>query len=124
MRFEVRLAEHAPAAGLTAAVATDSGRTVYLHSDVVVSNGDIASARLEPGDGDGQFGVDIALTATGAEQIRAASAGHVGRPMAVLIDGQVVAAPVVRSPIGEAAIITGAYSREQAERIVSGIVGE
>jgi preprotein translocase subunit SecD len=57
----------------------------------------------------------------GAERMRQATANHLGRPVAILIDGKVVTAPVVRSLISDAAMITGDYSREEAERIADGI---
>ena len=50
VRFEVRLAEDNPAGGLQAArVGTD--RTIYLHPEAIVTNSDIATARVVPGDG-------------------------------------------------------------------------
>jgi preprotein translocase subunit SecD len=48
---------------------------------------------------------------------------HIGRPLAILVDWQIVAAPVIRSSITTVAIMSGNYSRAEAERIVSGIVG-
>jgi preprotein translocase subunit SecD len=53
--------------------------------------------------------------------MREATADHNGRPLAILIDGTVVAAPVVRGPISTSAVITGRYSDAEAERIVEGI---
>jgi preprotein translocase subunit SecD len=41
--------------------------------------------------------------------------------VAILIDGQVVMAPVVRASLGASATITGNFTRAQAERIVNGI---
>lgn len=53
--------------------------------------------------------------------MRQATAAHLSRPVAILIDGKVVIAPVVRSAISSSAIITGDYSRVDAERIANGI---
>jgi preprotein translocase subunit SecD len=53
--------------------------------------------------------------------MRAATAGHLGRPVAVSIDGLVVMAPAVRSPIAAHAVVTGDFTREEAERIVRGL---
>jgi preprotein translocase subunit SecD len=52
-----------------------------------------------------------------------ASQNHLGRPMAILIDGTVVMAPVIKAPMSTSATITGQFTREEAERIVSGIRG-
>jgi preprotein translocase subunit SecD len=61
--------------------------------------------------------------ADGAAKMLRASQSHIGRPLAILIDGEVVMAPVVRSPIRTSAVITGSFTRAEAERIVAGIPG-
>ena len=121
VRFEMRLAEDKPAPGLHEEKVAGADRSVYLHDEVIVNNRDIAAARVVQGDGPSRYTVSVEFNSSGAEKIRAATAGHVGRPVAILLDGEVVMAPVVRSPIGGAAIITGAFTRTQAERIVNGI---
>jgi len=57
----------------------------------------------------------------GAERMRQATAIHLGHPVAILIDGEVVIAPIVRSAISDSAAITGDYTRAEAERIASGV---
>jgi hypothetical protein len=121
VRFEVRLAEDRPASGLREAKVSGSGRSVYLYEVVVVTNGDIAAARVLQGDGPSQYGVRIEFNASGAKKMRTATSNHIGKPMAILIDGRVVVAPVLRTPIGASAVINGNYTRTQAERIANGI---
>jgi len=120
VRFEVRLAEDKTAPGLREVKVSGSDRSVYLHDEVVVSNSDIAAARLVQGSPT-QYSVGIEFNASGAEKMRVATAGHIGRPVAILLDGQVVMAPVVRAALGASAVITGNFTRTQAERIVKGI---
>ena len=120
VRFEVRLAEDAPTPGLRAAI-TASGRSIYLHEDIVVGNSDIARAEVLPGRGHSQFVVGVHFTTEGAQKMRAATQNHIGKPVAILIDDEVVMAPILRSAISESAEITGDYTREQAQRIVDGI---
>ena len=81
----------------------------------------VASSKVVAASTPGQFSIDVQLTADGARKMRAATAAHIGRPVAILLDGDVVMAPTVRSAIGGAAMITGDYTRAQAERIVSGM---
>jgi preprotein translocase subunit SecD len=121
VRFEARLAEDRPIEGLVVAQVGDSGRLVYLHPEIVVSNDDIAQSWVVE-DPPGRFGVAVQLLPCGAERMRQATRGHVGRPMAMLVDGRVVMAPVVRSPIGDSAVVTGDFTRAEAERIAHGIV--
>jgi hypothetical protein len=120
VRFEVKLAEDRPGPGLHQAKVADSDRSVYLHDEVIVTNSDIASARAVQ-DGPSQYRVDVEFNASGAEKMRAATENHIGKHMAILLDGQVVATPVLRTPIGASARITGNFTRSQAERIANGI---
>jgi len=119
VRFEVRLAEEQPAAGLRAVAA--SNRTIYLHPEIVVTNGDIERSGIIPGDTPTHFWIDVRLNAAGAAKMRQATMNHLGRPVAILIDGEVVLAPTVKSPIGGAAVISGDFTRTDAERIVNGM---
>ena len=121
VRFEVRLAEQAFAPGLHE-VTVDGGRKIYLHDDTVVTNSDIAQAQLVQG-ADGRFGVSITFKTAGAGKMRRATQGHIDKPLAILIDGAVVMAPTVRSAIDTSALLSGDYTKAEAERIVAGIIG-
>jgi hypothetical protein len=120
VRFEVRLAETQPVPGLIVARVVDSGRTIYLHPEMVVTNDDIAQSWVVQ-DGPDRFGISVELLEAGAQRMRQASAAHLGRPVAILIDGEVVAAPVVRAVISNSAMISGEFTRAEAERIAEGI---
>ena len=119
VRFEVRLAEIAFAQGLQPAQVGDT--TIYLHEEAVVTNDDVASASVVPRADGSHFDVSVSFTAGGAEKMRHATAEHLGRPLAILIDGEPVMAPTVKSVIGDAALITGNFTRAQAERIANGV---
>lgn len=120
VRFEVRLAETDPAPGLQVARVAGSERLLYLHPETVVGNDDIAHASVID-DGSGRYGVGVQLLAPGADRMRQATAAHVGRPVVILLDGIVVMAPTLRSPIGDSAVITGSFTRDEAARIAAGI---
>lgn len=122
VRFEARLAEDTPASGLRA-VTVGSGRIIYLHQEAIVGNSDIAQAQVVQGIGASTFGVSVTFNRDGAAKMSSATHGHVGKPIAVLIDGQVVAAPTLRSPISASAVISGDFTKAEADRIASGILG-
>jgi hypothetical protein len=121
VRFEVRLAEEQPAPGLREVRVPGSDRVIYLRPEVVVTNADIERSTLVQGDSPSRFGVSVEFNAAGARKMREATANHIGRPAAILIDGDVVMAPTVRVSIGTSAVISGDFSRAEAERIVNGI---
>jgi preprotein translocase subunit SecD len=98
----------------------NSGRLVYLHPDAVVGKDDGAQTWVID-EGTPRFGVGVHLLSDGAERLRRFSAGHRGRPVAILIDGTVVMAPVVRSAMGDSAVISGGFTREEATRIAEGM---
>lgn len=123
VRFEVRLAEEQPGADRRAAKVAGSDRVIYLHDEVVVTNDDIARSAVAPGGTPSTFNIGIRFNEAGAEKMRRATANHLGKPLAVLIDGEVVMAPTLRSPISDSALINGDYSQAEAERIVNGIGG-
>lgn len=121
VRFEVKLAEDGPGPGLRQAKVSGSDRLVYLHPEAIVTNSDIARARAVPGPGQSEYYIGIGFNASGTEKMRTATANHLGRPLAILLNGQVVMAPVLRSPIAASARVTGNFTRAEAERIVHGI---
>lgn len=122
MRFEVRLAEEGPAPGLREASVGLQPRLVYVHDEAILTNADIAGALVVAGASPEQFGVEIRLSERGSASMRAATRNHIGRPVALMLDGFVVVAPTVRSEIAGVGVLTGDYSRSEAERIVRGIL--
>jgi len=121
VRFEVKLAEEKPAAGLREAKISGTDRSVYLHAEAIVTNSDISRARIIQVDHSSQYNVGVEFNPSGTEKIRAATARHIGKPVAILLDGQVVMIAIVREPIAESAVISGDLSRTEAEKIVKGI---
>jgi preprotein translocase subunit SecD len=119
-RFEVRSAENAPGPGLTEATVSDSGQRVYLHDAAVVTGQDVTAATVVASGT--VFNVAIRFTPQGAEKMAAATQSHLGRPLAIMLDGNIIAAPTVRAPIRDAAVITGRHTREEAERISAAIL--
>lgn len=119
VRFEVRLAEDRPVPGLVVAHVQNSGKVIYLHPETVVSNEDIASAAAI--NGTPGFVVEVQLRPSGADRLRQATGAHIGRPMAILLGGRVEMAPMVRSAIGDSAVITGQLTEAEARRIAEGV---
>jgi TonB family protein len=115
-RLEIRLAETSPGSGLVAVAVGGNGQ-VYLHAGAVLTTADVVDAQVVDAGG-GRFSVQVRFTNLGSRRMAAATRAHVGRPVAIVLDGVVLAAPVVRSAIGESALLTGDFSRAQAEAIV------
>jgi preprotein translocase subunit SecD len=119
--FEVKLAEEKPAAGLREAKVSGTDSTVYLHAEAIVTNSDISRAYIIQVDHSSQYNVGVEFNRSGTQKIGAATAKHIGKPVAILLDGQVVMTPTVRAPIGDSAVISDDLSKAEAEKIVKGI---
>jgi preprotein translocase subunit SecD len=122
VRLELRLAQTAFSPGLRSARVVNSAEVLYLNPDVILTNDDIVASRVVPGDGPSRFGVAVTFSADGARRMRDTTSRHIGELIAIVIDGEVVAAPRVRSPIDREAIISGEYTRAEADRIAEGLL--
>jgi len=105
-QLEIRLAEATPAPGLVEAVVSGSGQRIYLHPATLATGADVTSARVIDM-GDSRFGVGVTFSGAASARMASGTAAHLGRPVAIVVDGQVVSAPTVRAPISESAVISG-----------------
>jgi len=97
-----------------------TGEEFFLHTDAVLSNADIASARVVAHGG--EPAVEITLTPEGGERFARVTEEHVMKRMAIVVDGKLVAAPIIRAAIpGGKAIIHGNFDDKEARRIAGGI---
>lgn len=88
----------------------------------IVDNRDILTARVVPGGTPTTFGVALTFTPEGAEKMRAATEAHIGEHLDLLVDGDVVLSPVIRSAISTSAALTGDYTYDEAVRIAEGLL--
>jgi hypothetical protein len=118
--LEIRLAEAEPVRGLTfEAPLKNSARKVHIRYATVVTNADVLSARvIEIG---GRYEVGVTLTPQGAGKMTDATARHVGRPLVVILDGELVAVQTVRRAIGSEVVISADFTPEDAARIAAGL---
>ena len=101
VQFEARLAE--------------TGQTI-------VANRDILSTRVVPGGMPSTYGIELTFTPEGAEKMRMATETHVGEHLELLVDGDVVMAPLIRGVISTSATLSGNYSQAQATRLIEGLL--
>jgi preprotein translocase subunit SecD len=119
VKVEIRRAEKEKADGLTEATVEGTKEKVYLHKTAELTNADIAEAKVEGTDKN--LEIRVTLTKAGGEKMRKVTEEHRNKPLAIVIDGKVISAPVVKAVIGENVAITGSFTKEEAERIAKGI---
>ncbi len=88
-------------------------RQYVLQTRIMVAGEHLVDA--QPTYSEGQPVVSFRFDSIGAQRFGAATAANVGRPMAVVLDGMVISAPRINSPIlGGSGIITGGFSVKEA----------
>jgi hypothetical protein len=88
--------------------------------EAIIDTHDILTADAVP-QGDG-FAIEVTLTREGAERLREATEAHIGEHLELLVDDEVVMAPVIRAAVSSPAMLTGHYTRADAERIADGLL--
>jgi preprotein translocase subunit SecD len=124
-KLELRRAETKAAEGLTEAKVVGTDQKVYLHKEAELTDKDIAQARVvEDKQVIGPM-IEIVFTKEGQAKIGKLTGEHLDKPLAILFEGKVIAAPVVRAKLdGEKALFTGNFTKEEAEKIASSIKGK
>jgi preprotein translocase subunit SecD len=123
VKLEFRLAESQPGDGLTEAEVVGFDQKVYLHKTVELTNTDIDKAN--PGLGtDEKPEILLKFTKAGAEKMAKLCEAHRGKLLAILADGKVLCAPVLRGKVTGHAAIRGSFTFEDVERIAKGINGD
>jgi len=117
--FEVRLISDEPIADWTVHEGED-GETFYLSPDAELTNADIEQAWYEPGAALPSIG--LFLTEQGALKLARLTTDNVGHRIAMMLDGEVVAAPVVRAPLTAGrALITGDFDEDEARAMAASL---
>ncbi|MEX0916550.1 MAG: protein translocase subunit SecD, partial [Candidatus Spechtbacterales bacterium] len=80
------------------------------------------SARVVTDPTTGQLQIALQFDETGADLFEELTLKNIGKPIAIVLDGAVVSAPVVNNPItGGEAVITGGFTLEAARDIASNL---
>lgn len=107
----------------------DIGTTAQLKfvdpdGNVVLTGQDVADAQAFQNTQSGGFGVSLDLKGEGPKKFAEATAKHLNKQIAILLDDQVISAPVVQSVIDSGkAQITGSFTAEEAQRLANLIKG-
>ena len=102
-RLEIRLAENAFTPGLVEAVQRGSGQRVYLHAMALATTADISSVRVID-NGNSIFSIEVTFSRPAAARMASGTGAHLGRPLAIVLDGQVISVATVRAQISDTAL--------------------
>lgn len=112
---EVRLADRESREGFTAMTKAGTGETIYVSPEITLSNNDIMSAQAIS-DSEGKPAVEAVLNLLGTQKFAIFTSNHIGEMAAVIVNGQLVSAPVIQAPIMKGrVVIAGKFTPEEAE---------
>jgi len=102
-------------------MSSPGGDPLWVAPDVQLTSADIAraEARDDPTAGPSVF---LLLTEQGAQKMHALSAAQDNKPIALLLDGKVIWAPVVHGSIGAEVRLTGGHgglTKAQIDRLIA-----
>jgi preprotein translocase subunit SecD len=100
--------------------ADESGNPVVSPENLVLSGSELKRADVEFDKQSGLPTVKLTFNDTGRDKFAAATKANVGKPIYIMLDNQIISAPVVQGeiPNGEA-IITGDFDIKQAKDLVT-----
>jgi preprotein translocase subunit SecD len=85
-----------------------------------VSGENLIDAQAQPSQQSVGFEVSFRLDSTGAQRFAAITRNNVGKPFAIILDNQVISAPIINSPIlGGQGVITGDYDSKGASEFAA-----
>lgn len=78
-----------------------------------------ASAQFQPVDASGvpQWFIEFEIESDSVPTFATFTASRVGQPMAIVLDGEVLSAPVIQSELSTGGIITGEFTQEEAQQL-------
>ncbi len=96
-------------------MADDPDQKLAVFSEVSVDGADLTNAQASTDQQSGQWEVVFSLNAVGAREFADVTTANVGKPFAIILDGKIIEAPVIREPItGGNGSITGGFTAQRA----------
>jgi serine/threonine protein kinase len=122
MPIEFRKAQYEYKKGLIKKQILNTDTIIYLYNNAELSNNDIANTIIVEDATNNKGGIEILLNKKGKKAFAKLTKENIGKPIAVLIEGKVVCAPIVKDVIYDGIIkIPDVFTFEEASRIGYGI---
>jgi preprotein translocase subunit SecD len=98
-----------------------SGDTLYIDPKVIISNADVDYASVT--EQNKKPVIQLQMNEQGTQKLADFTQSHIGTQIAVILDGEIMMTPTIRAALTDGkAIITGNFSKKEAEKIVRGIM--
>lgn len=104
------------------AMVDSTARVIYVSPDPEFNERDVATARAFHGEA-GSF-VEVTFRPDAARRLARVTGENIGQQLAIVVDGKLISAPVIRDPIdGGRAYISGQFTQQQAEELAQSLGG-
>ncbi len=113
VRVEVLLAEREPVAGYIEVNVGENGEVLYCEPSPYITNADLVRAFVQP-DSAMTFCVCVELTPSASARIRRMTREHIGKPVVVLLDGEVALVADIKSTIWDYMCISSGMTLKEA----------
>lgn len=118
--LQIRFVAEGEAKGATRMADAD-GNPLWVEPGVVISTPDVDKVHVNLEMDLEHYAVTIYFTPQASQRLHEATTNHLGRQVAILLNGFVVIAPRIQSPIGPSAMISGRYSKDEAVHLAQQI---
>lgn len=92
---------------------------VWVRNKAEMSGKSVAKAGAALFPGDLNYHIEVRLHDDFAEINRKMTGANIGKPMAIILDGEVLSAPTIQAELGSQFVITGSFTQEQARELAS-----
>lgn len=97
----------------------DVQELLHVQKAPVIDESDVSSAEIQQYPGNTNLYIQITFTDEGGRRLAQVTRENIGRRIAMMVDGDVIAAPIIYAEIsGGAALITGRFSKAEAKALV------
>jgi len=119
--FSLRLAETEAGLGFTEAVVPGKEEPIYLHPHNILTAKDVISVCFEPNPLRG-ISVNFQVNPAAGERMRKATRENMEKPLAIILEGKVLMAPIIRAEIADRFLMSGDISDEDLTRLFTALV--
>lgn len=100
-------------------ISSSEGKRIYLAEKPLLTNTDFTHANVTLTEG--QFVLNLDMTAESARRVRTFTENNVGKEMAFLANGKLIRTPKIRDPIVGNGFLIGAFGRDEAQKLADAI---
>ena len=105
----------APLGDVELPMANNPQQQLDVLADVAVDGADLENAQASTDPQSGQWVVNFTFNSLGAREFSDVTTANVGKPFAIVLDGKIIEAPVIREPItGGSGQISGGFTPQSA----------